>query len=87
MNTYEYQGFHIPNRMMNALQRYIQQRKQPGGFLGAVLENDLIEACGHADEENLRNLPAYAAYLYNEAPSQCFGSREKVKAWLTGGAT
>jgi hypothetical protein len=35
-----------------------------------------------ADTSNLYNLPAYVIYLYNEMPAACWGSPEKVKAWL-----
>lgn len=72
----------IPDYTMEALRRYIDQRIPTGGFLEAVLSNDLREACGRADENNQRVLPELVAYLYNEAPSSCWGSREKVVAWL-----
>lgn len=48
----------------------------------AVLENNLSEAISRADEEVLENLPAYSAYLYWEAPSNCHGSHEKVRSWV-----
>lgn len=46
-----------------------------------MLENDLKSAVAHADDENLQNLPAYVGYLYNEAPGDCWGSKEKVAAY------
>ena len=52
-----------------------------GHFLTAVLSNNLIDAVGQADEMNLRALPAIVAYIYNEIPSGCWGSPEKVKEW------
>jgi len=79
---YRFQNFHIPNRMMGAIALYVESRKAPGGFLTAVICNDLKEACGRADDENLRNLPAFVAYFHNEAPSACWGSEEKMRAWL-----
>lgn len=82
---YRFQNYEIPDRMMPGLTRYVEDRVAPGGFLMAVLENDLLRACGAADEENMANLPAYTAYLYNRVPSSCHGSPEKVKAWLAGG--
>ena len=78
---YCFRQWHIPARMMGGLERWIKHGKLPGDFLCAVLRNDLMVACQIADDENLANLPAYAAYLYNEAPSQCHGSLEKVRAW------
>ena len=79
---YAYRDYYIPERMMESLQRYIEHKVPLGGFLTAVICNDLAEACKRADEENLENLPAFVAYLYNEAPSQCWGSEEKMNAWL-----
>lgn len=54
----------------------------PGEFLQAVLCNDFSRAALLADAENGANLPAFAGYLYNEAPPGCYGSRECVAAWF-----
>jgi len=81
-DTYSFHEFHIPPHMMDGLTRYIEHGIAPGGFLTAVLENNLREACARADDINIRNLPAYIAYLYNDAPSACWGSPEKVDAWV-----
>ena len=75
-------NFYIPERMMGGIERYINDKINPGDFLQAVICNDLREAVGRADDENIRNLPAYVAYFYNEAPSLCWGSKEKMEAWL-----
>ena len=75
----------IPDRMIGGLIRYINEGVVPGGFLLAVLDNDLREACGRADSENLSLLPAYVAFLYNEAPAGCSGSPGKVAAWVDAG--
>ncbi len=55
----------------------------PGGFLRAVLENDLAGAFGRADDDNRRAMHDIVCYVYNELPSQCWGSPAKVAAWLT----
>lgn len=72
----------IPERMIGGLAFYILYRIQPGSFLEAVLENDLMEALGRADFENAGLLNAYARFIYNYAPQACHGSKAKVKAWL-----
>ena len=59
--------------MMYGLERYIEGHIKPGGFLSAVLKNDLRGAINHADNENIQKLPAYIEFLYNEAPSLCCG--------------
>jgi hypothetical protein len=80
--SYSFYSYTISARMMESLRAYVEERRRVGHFLTAVLENDLKEAVNRADDENGRNLPAYIAYLYNEAPANCYGSKEKVKAWL-----
>ena len=79
---YAFKEFYIPERMMGGIERYINHGITPGHFLTAVLKNDLMEAISHGDLENQKNLVAYAGYLYNEAPTACYGSPEKVKAWV-----
>jgi len=78
---YRFRQFYIPGRMMEGFRRYFEHGIMPGHFLTAVLKNDLRAACERADDENLVNLPAYIAYLYNVAPHQAWGSPEKVEKW------
>ena len=80
--SYQFRHWSIPDHMMSGLRRYIDDHCAVGDFLTAVLENNLREAVHRADDHNLENLPAYVYYLYNEAPSKCWGSPEKVKEWL-----
>lgn len=83
-DSYFFRDFRIRPDMIDAILRYIDDRIEPGGFLTAVICNDLREAVGRADDGNLANLPAFVAYFYNEAPSNCWGSKEKMDAWLEG---
>lgn len=75
----------IPEHMRTGVALYIVHGTPPGSFLTAVLSNDLMEAMGRADDVNLRSLPAYGRFLYNEAPSACFRSAECMKTWVTRG--
>jgi len=79
---YRYRDFFIPDYMFEGLDLWIARGILPGSFLTAVLCNDLMEATACADEMNIRQLPAYCAYLHNEAPSACFGSKKKVRDWI-----
>lgn len=74
----------LPEHMRGAMQRYIENRIPPGSFLMAVLSNDLMDALGRADSVNRVRLRDIAVWLYNFSPSGCFGSVEKVRAWLQG---
>ena len=78
---YTFREFYIPERMMGGIERWINHGIRPGSFLTAVLENNLVGAVSQADDENIRNLPAYVGYLYNEVDSMCWGSVKKVEEW------
>lgn len=80
-----FRGIVAPSNLVAKLRRYVEHREQPGDFLCAVLANDLFDACAKADPENLAVLPALAGYCYWEIPSPCWGSKDKVLAWLAGG--
>ena len=72
----------IPKDTLTGLKRYVEDRIHPGGFLIAVLENNLTESFGQADKKNRKVLFEIVCYCYNELPSICWGSPEKVKNWL-----
>ena len=65
-----------------ALDRYAEHHIETGGFLLAVLRNDLSDAVGRADDGNIKNLAEIVRYVYNDLPDECWGSRVKVDAWL-----
>jgi hypothetical protein len=75
----------IPEDMRESMTRYVEERKEPGGFLSAVIRNDLLDAVCRADRHNLLLVKEYAQWFYNVAPAGCHGSPEKMKAWLGGG--
>lgn len=79
---YEFHGMTIPGGMLDDLMAYVEHGYEPGDFLCAVISNDLTEACGRADDRNLHIIAAYVAWLYNEAPSTCWGSKAKMDAWI-----
>ena len=81
MDTY-FHGMRIPEHMREPLSAYISNHRPTGSFLKAVLCNDLFEAVGKADADNILNIPAFTNYIYNKAPSECWGSLEKYNAWI-----
>jgi len=74
----------VPEYMHEGIRLYVEHRIKPGSFLMAVLENNFVEAIGFADNNNLRCLPQWAELLRWELPGNCWGSPEKVQAWLDG---
>jgi len=79
---YHFREFTIRPQMIAAIRRYVDEGLEPGDFLTAVICNDLAEACARADDENLRNLPAFVAYFYNMTPSACWKSRDAMDRWI-----
>jgi len=87
MSGYTFQGYAIPEHMVQALEGYTEEGHPLGHFLQAIVSNNFMEACSRADMENQRNLPAYGAYLYNMMPAASWGSPGAYKHWVEcGGA-
>lgn len=72
----------VPGHLHAGLRRYVEERRATGGFLRAVLSNDLFGAIGQADSESLAGLVGLVQWIYCHVPSNCYGSPEKVTAWL-----
>ena len=72
----------IPAYSMSSIHRYIDEHQRVGGFLTAVLSNDLAGSIRRADPDNLGALLSILGYLHYDAPAQCWGSPEKVRRWL-----
>ena len=73
----------IPDRMVNAIDRYVTNCVPVGDFLQAVLTNNLKEAALRADDVNVKLLYPYILLIYNHIPGVCWGNEKKYKEWLT----
>lgn len=74
----------IPQLTLDSLNRYINRRVQPGGFLTAVLSNDLFGAVSRADSQNKLALTEICEYIYNEVPGNAWGSYDAVRNYIRG---
>ena len=74
----------VPAHIKAAINRWVEYRDYPGGFLTAVLHGDLFGAFRAGNAESLAALPAILRYLHWEVPSECYGSSDKVSAWAEG---
>ena len=74
----------ISPQIKEAIDDYVANRRRHGGFVTAVLENDLMMAFSRADSENRAHLFEIVKYCWNEIPAPCWGSPQAVKAWLAG---
>lgn len=72
----------LPESLRAGVQRYIEHGIAPGGFLTAVIRNDLRDAIGRADDTLLPLLPEIVRWFHWEAPGLCWGSRENMHGWM-----
>lgn len=80
--NFSHEGMVLSEPCIYGLVNYIYHKKPTGGFLNCVLQNDLINAVSRADDFNRKNLAAYVVFMYNNVPSVCWGSVERVQQWL-----
>jgi hypothetical protein len=74
----------IPQDTKECIDEYVKEKYPPGGFLTAVLENNLMEAFRRADQHNIEAMKDIVSYVYNSVPISAHGSPEIVKKWLYG---
>ena len=72
----------IPDHMLMALMQYRDVGRPGRGFLKALLCNDLMGTLERADDVNVRILHEYGVFLYNEMPSDSWGSPGHYDAWI-----
>lgn len=75
----------IPIHLQPGLQRYIRFGTQTGGFLRACLENNEKLARVRAVGAARLAIPDIFEFLENRVPAECWGSPEKVEAWIAKG--
>jgi hypothetical protein len=75
----------VPEHLREGLRRYVETGGGVGNFLTSMIENDLIEAVLKADENSLAGIRDLCIWLYNEAPQQCWGSKQKRLDWQKAG--
>lgn len=71
----------VPEHTAAAIDDYIMRGFDPGGFLEAVICNDLFGAMGSADHDNRARLFEICQFFYTESPMICRGDREAFTAW------
>ena len=64
-----------------SLENYLMYGFEPGGFLTAVLANDLRLAVGRADHWNKDRLPEIVNEIVFKMPALSIGSYDAVKDW------
>lgn len=77
--------YELPIYMHGSLVEYIMEGRPVGGFLKAVLENNLSEAVNRADNVNQEALVRYVKFLHNKAPSGSWGREGACEYWRKRG--
>lgn len=67
---------------VKSLINYIENGTPTGGFLKAVLSNDLFGAYHRADGNNQNHVREIVRAIYNYAPADCHGSKEAYEKWI-----
>lgn len=75
----------IPDHMHDAVLRYVEDGIEPGGFLEAVLCNDLKGAIMRADPTNKAIISNWVDFVIWELPGSCHGLVEKYQNWIAMG--
>jgi hypothetical protein len=79
--------YNIPRYMYGGIVRWIRNGIPPGHFLSNLLKNDLRRTFEKADENNILVIKNYLMFLYNEAPSECWGSEKNFNNWIKQGGS
>jgi hypothetical protein len=81
MKTPSFADYNIPQHTQGALKRYVEHGYMPGGFLTAVLCNDLVRAVCRADHMNQACLADIVKWVYNSMPMAARGSEDNMMNW------
>ena len=74
--------YNIPETTLEAARLYITRGIAPGHFLTAVIENNLLSAVMYADNANLEALSRIVSFFYDQAPHNCWRSRDNMNQWM-----
>ncbi len=74
-------SYNIPEITRESIDAWVHDARPTGGFLRAVLSNDLRESFARADLESREAMFDIVSYLYNECPGLCWGSPDRVAEW------
>jgi len=75
----------IPEHMHKGVMNYVFDRIEPGSFLRAILENNLVRSAERADHINREALWEWSCFLVEALPVSAWGSEKRVQQWLAGG--
>lgn len=75
----------VPRHLLEGLMAHVVHGRAVGGFLTAVLSNDLMEAMGRADLVSTAHLHDLVSVCYNVIPRECWRTPGNVTRWQEAG--
>lgn len=72
----------ISEHVKSMFDDYVKNGKLSSSFMRAVLENDLLNSVINVDDSNSQNIRNIVIFAHMEIPSVCWGSPDKVIAWM-----
>lgn len=78
-----YLDFSTGNDLLDqSLENYLMHGIEPGGFLTAVLSNNLWLAASRADHWNQNRLASIVKTIFNNMPEGSLGNPDLVRDWI-----
>ena len=77
-----YDEEYVPEHIRAGITNYFELGLHPGGFVSAVIANDLTRAVQSADHENRKHISSIARWIAFNAPTGSRGSWEAVENWI-----
>lgn len=75
----------IPQAIKTAIDNWVLNGEAPGGFVNAILKNDLLGAIKSGDPESINSLKDIVDYLISGVPADCWGDKNKIVQWAASG--
>jgi hypothetical protein len=70
----------LPEHMREGARLYVEEGLDPGGFLRAVLENNLTESFARADGIDLAHIADWVEWLYWQIPAPAWRCSDNISA-------
>lgn len=83
-SKFSFRGVELLPGYKDVIDDYVKNRRPVGRFFQAVISDELFAAHAHAIDADDHLIGVIAAYLHNETPRACHGSREAYAAWIAG---
>lgn len=75
----------IPDHLQSGLVNHIIKGIPVGSFLTACLDNNLLGAVSHGDDDSIAALKSIMQLLYNYTRGPCWGSEKRRRDWQAKG--